>query len=211
VVVALGGSAVAVSALASELGLVSEDNTPNGPPPEKSATTSVDPRLERSFSILRRARNDRDAMGSKERDAIVRIESAGGNPDLARRADAANGDAVFVVPGNNAACYWSPGNGGCVSVDLAQRGFAVGLGATNRGIKITGLAPDGFQSASLDLADGRTVKTRVADNVYTVDADDVGTASVTLEGPAGRVIIPFSTAAIGPRAEERDGRPVPLP
>jgi hypothetical protein len=203
VVVILG--VIAVTAFGQELGLVSEDTTPSGPPPGRPMASNTDQQLAESFAVLRRRRTASDVL---EAARFGDGNPAGANAALARRAVSSGGDSIFVVPANAGVCLVSGTYSGCTSSDAAQRGYSVGMAATRSGVQITGLVPDGVQSVTVNLANGDTATTTVADNVYSIGVDDVGTTSVSFDGPHKLSSVPFAIPPVGSFAEERDGKPV---
>jgi hypothetical protein len=172
------------------------------------AVTSIDPGLRDSFLVLHQGRSAVAADATARIPALAGPNPIGANPALARRAVAANGDVLYLVPAERGVCVIASSHGSCIGTEWAKRGFGVGVGATAAGIQLSGIVPDGVSAVTLNLADGSSHVAEVNDNVYSVHAKDVGTRSVSFERHGHAVTIPFATQKVDAFAIEMNGSPV---
>jgi len=181
--IALGISAVAVTAATAIIALPSAGSAQSAPTEQRSVVRAetVAPGLSAAFGVLRRSVSAGDALPATflAREAAnptdVLQGLAGANPSLARRAQGLPSGSAWIVPGNGMICIATAlpgtvqvGATSCTVSDAAAAGrLALSARSSQQGWQwVVGLTPDNVAQVSVIRADGTTQTVDVHDNVY---------------------------------------------
>jgi hypothetical protein len=152
-------------------------------PIQASVPTSTPPSVADAFSVMRGATiPSGDVAGLRQfASADFVAQHFAINPALGHSVAPADGDATqrwYAIPGDDSLCLLAGQIGNCASVKDAIAGrlmsFEVGvpdtpgtpMSSTNDHVRIIGMAPDDVITVRGVTADGQTIETKVANNVY---------------------------------------------
>ena len=139
---------------------------PPGGGPEPTVR-EVDPRLRELMGVFRRPQRP----GERLSDRGITLND-GENVTLSRSVDVPGLDQpVYVWPARDAVCHASGGFGSCPGIGvLEERGVAIGSGHSANmpagTVAVSGVARDGVAAIVFTMADGRTVRVPVVENVF---------------------------------------------
>ncbi|HWH43227.1 MAG TPA: hypothetical protein VNT32_00710 [Thermoleophilaceae bacterium] len=188
-----------------------------GPVTEADVAAQLAPML----GVFRRAQTTDEVVAGA--DAVVQPAPSpedGENLRLLRHARP-GGRLVQVWPAREAVCFAVSGGAGCAPIQLirdagATVGTYVGQDTAIGRVRVGGIVIDGVTSVTIELIDGSTVATPVADNGFVVD---VAGAPATLRWStltgAKSMPIPFETEMLSDlthgEAVDREDYTGPLP
>jgi thiol-disulfide isomerase/thioredoxin len=161
-------------------------------PAPPTAIRTVPARLASAFAVFRRPRTAADALPAALIVSLTRGPSAdaGINPNLARRVGPAENPAYLIPGRGGVGLYFAAGGGtylpdrDAIDGELLSEAFRPPATSEN----VTGVVPDGVDTVTFKLANGRTQATPVHDNLYHALLSRHAT-TMTFTGPNGRVTV----------------------
>jgi hypothetical protein len=207
---------LALSCLIAAIGLgtaaalaLSAAPSPEGPVPpvaEGVPASSIEPALQSSVGLMRRAPTAADVVPASV--PVAFSQSSGANLTLARRVAGEGGAEAWIIPGSGSTCIlarvaqYRIGGAVCTSTTAARAGElnVQSAGSQQPGAELlAGLVPDGVGSVSMTLADGTTTTEAVHENVYLALVRGAVVA-ISASGPQGALSIPaMSASSVSPR------------